>query len=63
MWHKEHQRHSQGPPKETAETAPKHSSVDLIGSQDSEILQVVEHIYRGKYTVAPSVFSCMQEEN
>ena len=35
----------------------------LIGSQDSEILWVIEQIYRDVYAVAPSVFTHTQQED
>ena len=64
MWCKEHQRCSQGLPLEPTETAPEHPSVQtLIGSHDSELLQVMEQIYKGEYAVAPSVFTHAQHEH
>ena len=64
MWHREHQRHSRGPPLEIDKTAPKHPSVwALVGSWDSEILWVMEQIYRGKYSVAPSMFTYAEQED
>ena len=35
----------------------------LVGSQDSNILQVVVQIYRGEYSVVASVFMCAEQED
>ena len=49
MWRKEHQWCSWAPQVETAEaTAPEYPLVwTLLGSLDSEILKVIEQVYRG----------------
>ena len=64
MWHKKHQRHTWGLPLEPTETAPEHPSVwTLIGSQDSNLLWVMDQIYKGEYALAPSVLTCTQQED
>ena len=64
MQHKEHQRCSQGLPLEPTKTALEHPSVwTLVGSRDSNPLQVVEQIYEGKYMVAPCMFNHAQQED
>ena len=46
------------------ETAPEHPSVQtLLRSWDSDLLQVMEQIYKGEYVVAPSVFTHAQQED
>ena len=64
MQHTEHLRFSRGPLSETEEIAPEHPSVQaLVGSQDSDILKVVEQIYRIEDQVAPSVFTHVDQED
>ena len=64
MQHKEHQRHSQGFLLEPTKTAPEHPSVQtLIESWDTNLLQVMEQIYKDKYMVAPSMFTHAQQED
>ena len=63
MWHKGCQRHPWGPSLEQTKAAREHPSVwTLVGSKDSKLLLVTEQIYRGKYTVASSVFTRTQQE-
>ena len=51
-------------PLEVEETAPKHPNVwALVGSKDSDILWVAEQIYRGHYSVAPSMFTSAEQED
>ena len=48
---------------EVEETAPGHPSVQaLVGSQDSDILRVIEQIYRGEYSVTPCVLINAEQE-
>ena len=50
-----------GIPLEPSETALEHPSVwTLVGSEDSDLLQIAKQIYKGEYIVAPSIFSCSQ---
>ena len=58
-----HWRHSQGSKPETAESAPKHPSVQtLLGSPDKEILEVAEQVYRGELALAPTVLPCQWQD-
>ena len=60
---KECQRCSHGLPLEPTEAAQEHPSMwTLVVSKDSDLLQVTERIYKGKYTLAPSVFTHAQQE-
>ena len=64
MWCKEHQRCSKRLPLKPTETAPEHPSVwNIIGSWIFNLLWVMEQIYKGKYMVAPSMFTHVQQEN
>ena len=61
IWHKELQRYPCGIPLEPSETALEDPSVwTLVGSEDSDLLQIAEQIYKGGYIVAPSIFSHSQ---
>ena len=61
MWHKEHQRSSHGLPLEPSEAAMEHLNVQtLVGSRDTNLLQVAELIQMGKCVVVPSVFTYAQ---
>ena len=63
MWRKEHQRCSQASQLEMADTALKHPSLwTLLGSPDTAILEIAEEVYRGEWTVAPSVLPCKQQD-
>ena len=56
FWRKEHQRCSQGLQSETADTAPRYSPMEtLLESPDTVILKISEQVYRGDWTLAPSV--------
>ena len=58
MWCKEHQRCSHRLPLEPSEAALEHPSVQtLVGSRDTDLLQVAEQIYKGEYMVVPSMFT------
>ena len=63
MWHTEHQRHSHGllEPSEAALEHPRMQT--LVGSRDTDLLQVAEWIYKGEYVMAPSVFTCAQHND
>ena len=68
MQHKKLQRHSHGLPLEPSEVALEHLNMwSLVGSRDTDLLQVAEWIYKGKYMVVPSMFThaqcneCMKE--
>ena len=59
MQHKRHQRHSHRLPLEPSEAVLEHPSMQtLVGSRDTDLLQVTEWIYKDEYMVAPSVFTC-----
>ena len=61
---KEHQRCTWGLPLEPTETASEHPSVwTLIGSWNTNLLQVMEQIYKGEYVLAPSMFTHAQQED
>ena len=58
MWCKEPQRCPCGNPLELLETALEDPSVwTLVRSGNANLLQVAEQIYKGKYVVAPSIFT------
>ena len=39
-----------------ADTAPKHPSVQtLLGYPDAAILKIAEQVYRGEWTLAPTI--------
>ena len=64
MQHREHQSCTWGLPLEPTETATQHPSVQtVVGSRDSNLLQVIEQIYKGKYMVAPRMFTHAQQDN
>ena len=64
MWHKKHQRQSQGLLLEPTEAALEHPSVQtLVGSRDSNLWWVIEQIYKGEYVVTPSRFTHAQQED
>ena len=64
MRHKELQRHPCGIPLEPSETALEYHSVwTLVGSEDSNLLQITEQIYKDGYIVVPSIFSCFQHDD
>ena len=61
MRHKELQRNPCGIPLELSETTLEHSSVwTLVGSEDSDLLQITEQIYKCGYIVVSSIFSPSQ---
>ena len=61
IWHKECQRQSNRLPLEPSEVAFEHPNEQtLVASRDTNLLQVVEQMYKGEYVVAPRVFTCTQ---
>ena len=51
-------------PLEPSETAIEHPNVHtLVGPGDADLLQVAEQIYKGKYVVAPIMFTNAQQED
>ena len=64
MQHKEHQRCWLGLSLELTEAAPEHPSMwTLVGSKDSDLLQIAEQIYKGEYMVVPSEFICTLQDD
>ena len=62
MWRKEHQRCSQRVQSETVDRASEHPSMQtLLGSPDAVILAILEQVYSGEWTLAPSVLPCRQQ--
>ena len=61
MWCKECQRHPCRISLEPPDTALEHPGVQfLVESRDANLLQLAEWIYKGKYVVVPSMFTCTQ---
>ena len=63
MQRKEHQRCSCGPQFDMADAAPEHPSMwTLLGSPDAAILKIAENVYRGEWTLAPSILPHRQQD-
>ena len=61
MRNKELQRCPWGIPLEPSETNLEYLSMwTLVGSKDSDLLQIAEQTYKGGYVVVPSILSCSQ---